>query len=626
MPTINIGFDTETVKGQVMVLGCSDGSIAESDNTFYLIDFLFRHGVKSSEGYNWFYNIAFDFSVIVKKFVVENFSEVHKGYRERQKRLKEIKDRITNGDEVTYSDLKEIDSIQTVTSFTIDAYRVKYIQGKSFSITRGKETRYFFDVSNFVSNEGHISLENASTMFLGKHKIDTIDRKRLGEDMNYFLKHKNEIIEYCIHDCRLTAELGENVVKAYEDIGIEFPKKPYSKASVSKVLLSKNKDFMESQAYINRIKKSRFYKPILRSFRGGIIDVKALGTYHNILELDVNSAYPTATMQLESLENHEIVFGQDVEKAFYRFYRVKTDDWTKVGLRVKKRAKDLVYSIDEFEFNPAQFTGLVYGYSEKPTSQWITGWDKDILDLYGIKYEILDSFGIKTEGKKLFGEISDFFNKKDQIKKEKGKDSIHYWLVKIPLNGLYGSFAQRKPFEGKYTNMIFATYVTGYCRYLIMKKAWEIEKMGGKVLQINTDGIYITGINRENIQNSDKLGEFSKEYYDKITIFGNGLYVKTKNNVEFLRKRGFENLKISDLKTGNIEINLKNETPIKLIQSIIQKKPEKIGEFFLKSKKISVFSLNYARKYHEKLAITDFRELFYTNFDLNYIIIPNQKA
>jgi len=612
------GFDTEAYRGNCKLLACSNGEYVETNNTLKLLDFLWDNAFLSKEGYNFFFNIDYDFEVIVKQFVNDNFKEVKDGYRKALELKRTIRRKLDEGLEVDKSEWDLLDKFNHVEHLKVGKYEIKYIKDKGFTLKKGRKRKLFFDIANFLSVEGeHISLNKASQLLLNDSKNDEelgIDRRLIGELEGYYEQHREEIIKYCIQDCKLTAELGRKVVEGFRDLGFEFPFKPYSKASISKEWLKAHSDFLKSQKYYEKIMLLPYASAIKKSFRGGIIRLFGLGKYDNVTEYDINSAYPFAISQLTSLEDAEVTTEkEDMGKCDYEFYLVETQDWSLLGLKVKNGVKEIV---EDVTFNDNMLNEIIYCKTNKPVARWITKWDKLILDLFNVEYKILDYFGVKTRGKKLFPQITQLYNAKKEIKQKYGKQSIQYWGIKIVLNGIYGIFAQRKPHISKFTNFIFASHITGLCRYLIMRKVYEKQKEGAKPIMINTDGVYFVGDCKPD-KTSEALGEFEVNKLKQIVVFGNGVYYKVDEKWNStLRKRGFPTLTVDMLKTEDNIITLKEKRPFSIYEGVIQGKPHFIGDFVEREKVFSLFNLE--KKYDSRypLLTISYRELWDFNFPL----------
>jgi len=617
------GFDTEAYRGYCKLLACSTGTHIESSNTLELLDFLWNNALYPAEGYNFFFNVDYDFGVIVKQYVVNNFREVREGYKKALELKREINEKLSSGVAVDKSEWSLLDRFNHVEHIKIGEYELKYIKDKGFTLKKKRKRKFFFDIANFLSVEGeHISLQKASQLLLNESKNDEelgLDRRMIGEVEGYYEAHREEIIKYCIQDCKLTAELGKKVVQGFNDLGFQFPSKPYSKATISKEWLSTHLDYVKSQEYYEKIMLLPYASAIKKSFRGGIIRLFGIGKYDNVTEYDINSAYPYAISLLTSLEDAQVTTNRgDMGKCDYEFYLIESKDWSILGLK----AKNGVNGIIEVEgFNDNIVSEIVYCTTSRPVSRWVTKWDKQILDLYKVEYKVLDYFGIKTTGKKLFPQIQQLYDAKKEIKAKYGKQSVQYWGIKIVLNGIYGIFAQRKPHISKYTNFIFASHVTGMCRYLIMRKVYEKQSEGAKPIMINTDGVYFINDSKPD-KSSNNLGEFEVNQLNQVIVFGNGVYYKVDGKGNgVLRKRGFPTLTLDMLQTDNNMIVLREKRPFSVYEGIIQNKPALIGDFVEREKIFSLFNLE--KKYTVEYPITtiSFRELWLFSYPLHIKVV-----
>ncbi len=551
-----IGYDTETYKGYVKVLANSQGQYIESDDTLLLLDFLFETATK--EGYNVFFNIGYDLASVLKKYIIENGDLI----RAKKYEIQEIKKLgIDENEEIGYS-------------FEIENYQIRYLNDKMFSIKRGKIIKNFWDTSNFYkSGYGHISLDYASQRYLGKHKTNDekgLDRRRIGEEEGYYETHREKIIEYCIDDALLTAQLFKRTIEGYEKIGFKFPQKPYSEASIFKEYINPKWD--REKEYAISYQNSSYFSYFYNAYRGGLFQTWNIGRYDNLYDIDINSAYPYVISNLYSVVDSEIT--NDLENSDYKFYKILARPNRFLPLKHQKR--------------------LYYGHSTHSFEFFVTEWDLKLMDLFHYDYKILNSIGIKTKKKLLLPELKEIYKKKFEIKQKYGSESVEYYNIKIMLNSGYGVFAQSVPNFTQFSNFIYASYITAYTRYMIGN---FVKINPDKVIAISTDGILFQdvtqskGIEIMKEYEGNDLGDIKIEYYDYGTQFANGLYVLWKNNRYYLKKRGYEKMTIEDLFSPKTEIEYHYSKPMRMMEAIIQKKYDKINEFTEFTKIFSPFNI-----------------------------------
>jgi hypothetical protein len=550
------GFDTETYKGYVKVLTTSDHEYIESSDTIKLLDFLYDKG---NNDYNVFYNIEYDLGSILKEYIVSNGEKLHDAFYEKIK-----------AKQLQIVDLEE----ESGYSFNVENYHIVYLSGKMFSLAKNKTTRYFWDASNFYkSGFGHMSLNEASKKYLGKVKNNeelSIDRAKIGSEQGYYEKHRNEIILYSIYDCILTKELFERTIKSYGSLGLKFPLKPYSEASIFKEYLNDKWDneIEWGKMYLESSYNNYFHN----AYRGGLFQTWKIGHYDNVYDIDLNSAYPYVASQLYSIVDSTITKDKEGD---YTFYKIIAKPNRFLPLRNGLR--------------------LIYGTSSKEYVFYITEWDKKILDLYGYPYKIDSMIGIQTQKKLLLPEINRFFELKNKIKKEYGSNSVEYLNIKIFLNAGYGVFAQSYPQYTKFTNFIYSSYMTAKTRYEIAKLNKELNDLGDSTISISTDGILLRQNKDKGIEYfkdnyyGEEIGKWKVDFYDSVWQYANGIYLLWKNGRYTLKKRGFEMLTIKDLYSNESELRFKKPKPMKIISAIIQRQYDKLNDFFEQEKIFSPY-------------------------------------
>jgi len=65
--------------------------------------------------------------------------------------------------------------------------------------------------------------------------------------------------------------------------------------------------------------------------------------------------------------------------------------------------------------------------------------------------------------------------------------------IKLLINSIYGKLAQTRPEPGPFTNLHYASYITGATRAQMRRKTWEREDEGATVVYQHTDSVLSTG-------------------------------------------------------------------------------------------------------------------------------------
>ncbi len=560
-----IGWDTETYKGFVKVLTNSEGQFLESSDTIELLNFLFFN---SKADYNVFFNIGYDLGSILKPYIIENGEKLHNEFYQK-----------INAKEIKISDKEEEEGYY----FKVENYEIRFLNDKMFYLKKGKTRKFFWDTSNFYkSGFGHLSLDKASELYLGKRKNAEelgIDRRKIGEEEGYYEKHRELIIKYSIYDSILTKELFERSINSYNNLGFKFPKKPFSEASIFKEYLNDKWD--EEIKIAKELISSPYFVYFHNAYRGGLFQTWKVGFYKDVYDIDINSAYPYSLANMPSLRYGFKIVEDDLDDAYYKFYKIRASPNRFLPIKNNLR--------------------LIYGNSKNKFTFYITSKDKEILDLYHYPYQIENVISIKLKKEvPLLPEINQWYKRKFEIKEKYGSQSVEYYNIKILINSGYGVFAQSYPTFTKFTNFVYASYITANTRFRIAQLINELQNQGDNIIAIATDGILLKKNSDKGIQYlydnnyiGKNMGQLDISYYDDAVQYANGIYLLRRyNNGELkyiLKKRGFEMLKYEDLFRNEREIVFKQYKPMKMISAIVQKKFNELNDFILQEKVFSPF-------------------------------------
>ena len=199
-----IAYDTETFQGFCRLLADSKGSYIYTPTFKECLDFLFRN-VKYKRTYHFWYNIDFDISAIFK-LARSEFSSL-KEYNIFMRSLLDSR-------EVNYKE-----------------YRIKWIKGKLFILKKNKRVIRFTDLNSYFQ----MSLDSSIKKYIDKDEgKDNIDGNLLNTSLKYWSNNLREIIKYCIKDCKLTRDLGNELINRIKEVDIELPRMLISNASLSK--------------------------------------------------------------------------------------------------------------------------------------------------------------------------------------------------------------------------------------------------------------------------------------------------------------------------------------------------------------------------------------------------------
>lgn len=249
------------------------------------------------------------------------------------------------------------------------------------------------------------------------------------------------------------------------------------------------------------------------SYFGGLIETPVLGQLDEpVDEVDINSAYPSHMLSLPCMrESH----GRWVSKPGARLsgaprgalgyvlasWDVQTPSTppflvrTREGLvRQPLTGSRIWVSLPEYEAAAEQF----------PTG----------VTAHHIVYYVPEC---ECANPLLF--LSDLYDKRADIKQQmKAADTgSDQWqllnclqeAIKLVINSIYGKFAQRRPALGRFTNMHYASHITGCTRAQVRKESWLRETQGGTIVYTHTDSVLSIGGNPTS--GGPKLGKWGLE-------------------------------------------------------------------------------------------------------------------
>jgi len=577
-------IDTETIKGKPILICTPTRSLIFPKTFEEIVVFLIT--TKSHDAHHiWTFNLTYDATGILKFLPFENLKEIYE----------------TN--ETIYNDIK-----------------VFFIPGKLFSVSHNHNKATLVDAAQFFAS----TLDMAGKTFLdeGKHDNPIIDdfKYQDGKDEEYLLKlffeNKDLIVKYCQQDADLTKRLGELIdTSCYKTYG--FRLETYSsnakigeKATINhcgtKDFENEEEKIIKVVAYPRTFEKSIVSNIAETSFRGGIFETWRRGSFDEVTDLDINSAYPSNMIKLPHWGNggfieidDNIISEINTNNQIYKYGWIACEfDCSFIPLAIDK--PEIFEQILNDVPITVEATNKKIFYPTGKRRQFITLVEYYFMQKYNFICEIIGGY-VWKENKSLyqnpFAWINDIYNKKTEIKNKLGKDAkknMNYLQCKIGMNGAYGKTVQKIGFNRLLYNPFYGSYITAMCR--IQVSSFIIDnKLENKVINIATDGILINGI--FDYSTSEKLGEWEVNYYDNALVLGNGMLQLTDKKGIHSKLRGITN------KT-NIDVR-KLLTKNKDKESILFEKirPLKLGEMIAHNKIFKYEDLNQFIKFGRELKV-----------------------
>jgi hypothetical protein len=453
-----IAFDTETVEGKAVLVAASDNKFIFPNSFEEIAEFLTQRRYNTK--LNFFWNIDFDFFAIIKWLPTE---------------LIEI---LYENKGLIYSN-----------------YFIRWIPRKFFSITRikSKRTSNFYDLWQFY----RMSLNEAAKRYLNDSKIE-IDV----ENIEQYLKKpqlRQKLIQYCVKDAQLTAQLGNILQKKLNNLGIDFSK-PFSCGYISTTYFFKGKETFG-------FKKTEWELYALLSYYGGRFEVLKRGYFSKIYQYDINSAYPFYISKLINPFKGTWIKSKDLDySADYGFARIE----------IKNYENDQIAPLPWRLKNKT----VIFPNFQNSTEYYVAFPELETAEKLGLQFDVIDSWAFYGEGEQLFPQINELYSKRKEAKKV--GDKTLELVLKILMNSLYGKFAEKQ------------ISVRASLKQMPNSKEIEIDGQKFFVREINKPGLLFCPVLASYItaQTRSQLIQSCKGHFDHIIAFATDSILTTKPFLE----------------------------------------------------------------------------------------------
>lgn len=501
-----LALDGESIDGRYVLLGTSHPSYCLEDKsgikTDDALDFLFRlgHNRHIRAAHTTFVGYFFSYDV---EMICRDLPDKIKR-RLFNPRLILIKRGVDKGkfkkDRVFYKN-----------------YELTYIKRKYFSVTR-RDKNYgitIYDVSGFFT--GFPSRSFISVLTQMRIEVPQEIESGKAERSSFDWVDYQKIKEYNRIECLKLVELMEKIHACTEAVGLT-PRRWYGSSAVGNLALRKwnIRDYMRRTVQENM--SHYFWDAITRAYFGGRIEAFQLGSFRNVYEYDICSAYPFAISLLPSTRDNHFIYRQRYVKGFGIWHvRFKFPANIHIGVfpfRLNDGSIKFPLSGEGWYWNPEievalkhwpNCVDIIEGYTiEDPKKE------QPLQTLFPILYE--------------------------QRKKYKKEGNLNYQILKIVLNSIYGKFAQ-KVGRADFKNFTWAGWITSHTRARLRDSVVGHER---DIIAFSTDGIY--SLVPLKLKLSDKLGGWESSEYQSGTILMSGVYLLEGKEKPKIGERGYKAL------------------------------------------------------------------------------------
>jgi len=285
--------------------------------------------------------------------------------------------------------------------------------------------------------------------------------------------------------------------------------------------------------YMPKLKQKTYNSPnCLKAYYGGRVEIFFKGAAEDVRVSDINSSYPnvmynftypdTGTIKQSTIGTHEYGIG--------KFKISVPGDIFIPPLPVKSPEKRLFFP-----------TGVFKGWWTYPEVRYAQALGCEILEEY-------EGEGTNQGCRPFTNFIDEFYNKRLDAKSR--GDDFEVLFYKLFMNNLYGKWCQHKggstigrepltatkaqrqnailerkigafySYKSQRTkppltaNFMWGVYITAYARIELMKGMNRIHDMGGKLIYCDTDSIMFSGLKKNPLPLSKKLGDWDEEKFD----------------------------------------------------------------------------------------------------------------
>lgn len=583
---MSTAIDTETIDGYARLL-CSPSRHFFVNNWDDCVRALYL--ISQTEGRKaWTFNLRYDIQAMIKYLPEDVLKEIYE----------------TN-------------------KYDFGDYNLFYLPKKMFSLSWGKGVNRKLTICDAMQFFGSGSLDTNSKEYLKQEKMTSpiIETFKHQEKLTpeflteYLADNEKEIVKYCKHDAFLTVSLGQLIESTQQKIYGLHIETYSSNAKIGEVMTITwmRKHHQEyphpnTQSHLSFPQPYNLHPMAEATCRGGWFETWQCGTFGEVTDIDINSAYPWNMKDLPHWNNGEFVW-IDEEKdllptdfygwifsefdcQYIPFNTRKEETWTETiaGTEIKMRGKKKVEIIINPKGKRAQeiiLAEYLFMKKHKFKCKFLGGW----------VWRQTQSNWVNP-----FGWIPAVMKQKEEIKKalkaQGLKNSMEYLMVKIAPNGTSGKTHQAVGnFKPLYSPFYFS-YITGLTRLRIADFILS-NNLIDKVINVATDGVLLDG--NIDIKSSSDFGGFEVNHYPSAFVIGNGMlqiFTSRPDKPFFSKARGIDKSGVLNLRQICEDNKDKgNVIPEKRLR------PMHLGECIQHKKILSLKDLNRFKEVGRSLAI-----------------------
>lgn len=334
--------------------------------------------------------------------------------------------------------------------------------------------------------------------------LDEIEAMKF--ERNVFTAERlDEIVEYNRKECELLVKLMEALFDALDSVGIQLIRYDGAGSIAAALLKANNVRSHKGDPNAEVLRWAQY------GYSGGRIEAPKIGNASvPIYRNDINSAYPSACLDLPSYTGATWTFDKEWDGQDCSMVHIS---WAySTARRKRKPFYPLWYrEYDGTILYPARGEGVYWGVEVRNVIKYMDP----------AEYEILGACNVHLANDiKPFAFLSDMYHARLVLKQSGNMASEAF---KLGMNSIYGKLAQQVGFRNgripTYHQLLWAGQITASIRAQLYDAAMQHPK---SVIAFATDALITT--EPLDLPTSDKLGEWTYDKFEGITIVQPGVY------------------------------------------------------------------------------------------------------
>jgi hypothetical protein len=404
-------------------------------------------------------------------------------------------------------------------------YNISYTPRRSFSVGKihygakgwTDEPRFvLWDVFGFFQS----SFVRAVEKWLGDlDGLDAIQQMKLQRSV-FTSDRIEEIITYCLSECKLLVALVDKLFDALEEADIRISR--YDGAgSIAGALLRK----YSVKEHVGEI-PPLVYEMSQFAYSGGHIEAPMVGNYEGLVtQADVVSAYPAACLELPSYAGASWTVDDEWSGSHSSLVEVEwhiEKDLPFYPLFYRTQQGRILY--------PKEGHGVYYGSEIQLLRDFFHE---------GVDYQIIRAINPQiVSNAKPFRWLADVFAIRARYKAE---GNMAQEALKLGINSVYGKLAQQKGWSldrgaPSHHHLLWAGEITSRTRAKLFRLAFKDPE---RVIAFATDAVFFKGVCPP-CRRGKLLGDWEVEKYDGMTIVQPGVYWLKQEDEWKSKYRGFD--------------------------------------------------------------------------------------